>query len=188
MCRSLCSSGLSGAPSFLDSKLNTGNRFLNVWNCVGLLLLPSVYWSLDLLIHIIGEILSRWQLFLLLWVGLPVIVILASITCWRRWRRQLSGCINPGFTTLLGIYISGPTYRIVSTWILSVIGNTSVVIAVSDKISEWALFTLIFPVSTMLFTIYEDGTPLSPFLTCLGVLFVSREHRQWGRIRFMWRR
>ena len=143
-------------------------RYSNRWNLVGLVLLPMLYWGLDLVWHVF---LSRSTLLLLLAnLVIPLGVSLATLLCWRAWGTKLSQCAGLGFNTWLGIYASGPTYMLLQARLFEGhIGEPGF----RGLVSTWAFITLLFPMTTFSFSTYDATLP-APFLTWLGVWLAGR--------------
>jgi hypothetical protein len=143
---------------------------------VGLVLLPALYWGLDLIWHVFW---SESRLLLLANLAIPVVVSLVALLCWTLWGDKLSECaslgkLSPrailGLSTFLGIYVSGPSYMLLETRVLQGHLGSS-----EHVLSLWFFGTLIFPLTTLDFSTYDATLP-APFLTWLGVWLVGRIH------------
>ncbi len=145
-------------------------RYFNRWNLVGFVLLPSLYWGLDLLWH---AFLSESRLLLLANLAIPLVIALGAFMCWMAWDANLSRCASLAFYTLLGIYVSGPTYMLLQARLFEghVLSNSQ------GLLSTWTLTTLFFPITTFSFSTYDATLP-APFLTCLGVWLAGRIHKR----------
>lgn len=146
------------------------DRYFNRWNLVGLVLLPSLYWGLDLLWH---AFLSDSRLLLLVNLVIPLMIALSAFLCWTAWDAKLSQCAGLASYTLLGIYVTGPTYVILQSRLLEghVLSNSQ------ELLSNWALTTLLFPITTFSISTYDATLP-APFLACLGVWLAGRIHKR----------
>jgi hypothetical protein len=143
-------------------------RYFNRWNLLGLVLLPALYWSVDLLWH---ASVSELRLFLLVNLAIPLLIGLAAFLCWTLWDAHLSECAGLASYTLLGIYFSGPTYM----FLLARLFQGHVPSNSPEFLSGWALTTLFFPMSTFVISTYDATLP-APFLTCLCVWLAGRIH------------
>ena len=143
-------------------------RYLNLWNLVGLVLLPALYWGLDLVWH---ALLPNSPLLLLANLAIPFVCAVGALLCWTAWDANLSQCAGLASYTLLGIYFSGPTYMLLQAQLFE--GHVSS--SSQGLLSDWALTTLFFPITTFSFSAYDATLP-APFLTCLGVWVAGRIH------------
>jgi len=134
---------------------------------VGLVLLPTLYWVLDLLWH---AILSDSRFLLLVNLAIPFAVSVAAFLSWKAWRLKLSQCASLGFLTWLGIYVSGPTYMLLQARLFQ--GHVAWS-GFHGPLSDWVLLTLAFPFTTFSFSTYDATLP-APFLTWLGVWLAGR--------------
>lgn len=154
-----------GLPNWFES--NAGSRrYFDRWNLVGLLLLPTLYWGLDLVWH---TFFLNPRVLLLVNLVLQVVVSLAALLCWTIWNAKLARCASLPLTTLLGIYLGGPTYMLLSEWLLGAHVRTSS----QELISTWVSLTLLFPMSTLSLSTYDLTLP-APFLTWFGVWMIGR--------------
>ena len=147
-------------------------RYFNRWNLVGLVLLPALYWGLDLLWH---AFLSESPLLLVANLAIPLGSSLGAFLCWTVWDAKLSQCASLGFYTWLGIYVSSPTYMLLQARLF----EGHVLSSSHGLLSDWAFATLWFPITTFSFSTYDATLP-APFLTWLGVWLAGRIHaRSW---------
>jgi len=142
------------------------SRYFNRWNLVGLVLLPTLYWGLDLLWH---AVLSHSPLLLLANVVIPFAVSVGAFLSWKAWSSKLSQCASLGFLTWLGIYVSGPTYMLLQARL----SQGHVWSGTQGPLSDWVFLTLAFPFTTFSFSTYDATLP-APFLTWLGVWLAGR--------------
>ncbi len=133
---------------------------------MGLVLLPTLYWGLDLLWH---AVLSHSPLLLLANVVIPFAVSVGAFLSWKAWSSKLSQCASLGFLTWLGIYVSGPTYMLLQARL----SQGHVWSSTQGPLSEWVFLTLAFPFTTFSFSTYDATLP-APFLTWLGVWLAGR--------------
>ena len=138
-----CNAGTRLLIRFLPRTIRTmdarARRCFNSWNLVGLILLPAVYWGLDALWHVFF---SNSRLLLLANLVIPIVLVLAAYLCWAAWGIKLSGCASPSLSTLLGIYLTGPTYLTLG----DAISNGHMLSRSQELISSWASMTFMFPI------------------------------------------
>jgi len=151
----------SGFPGILRRRL-TREDMLRA------LLLAITYWGSCLAIHVLESAL-RWRYWILVLTFVPPFLT-ALIALGLRVKRGVERLGGLGFPVLvlISIYILGPTYGIISEWILRIQSGKPMVGSFGEKLVSCLLLTLIAPVSTFILSVY-DGTPAGPFLASLGV-------------------
>lgn len=134
------------------------------------MLLPALYWGLDLLWHIFF---SNSPLLLCANLVLPLAVSLAAAVAWRVWSAKLSQCVGLGLCTLLGIYVTGPMYMLLQGWLFQAQEFPGGGPGLWRLVLDWAITTVMFPITTLSFSTYDATLP-APFLTSFGVWLVGR--------------
>lgn len=140
----------------------------SIWGLAisGLIFLPLLYWSIDFAIHALMRHSANGLVVLfLLNVVLPCLVALSAVGCWKLVSGKDTQIDGLSLITLLGIYLTGPTYALLQSWLLQpqqlYSGNENI-------FKIWLTLTLMFPLSTMSFSTYDLTLP-APFLTTLGI-------------------
>jgi hypothetical protein len=135
-------------------------RSLPCRNLCGFLLLPWIYWAVDLLMHLLP---GGW--FILGNVVMPVVVSFAAYGFYARWRGRLPWelIFVLAVATLVGIYLLGPLYVVVGSKLAwKPVGSSAI------TFREWVDLTFAFPISTLSLSTY-DGTLPAPLFSAAGV-------------------
>jgi len=137
-------------------------KWLARLSLTALFLLPCLYWSLDLLLHLLEE---PW--YLLANFVLPVAISLVAYACCVCWGRRLGWgyVLGLSFGTWLGIWLLGPWYLLVGSHLVwePVSGPG---LSAHDAPSMMLSFPFL---STVDVSTYDGSLP-APFFTAIGVV------------------
>lgn len=125
-----------------------------------------VYWAPSLFLHVIkGNKFSRSDEVVLTYL-MPFLILMVSLLLIFRFKRFEKKRASSPSAILLGVWISGPSFIVLS------MGITEAHLSLIDAFVMLVIGTLIFPLMTVMLSTY-DGTLYALFITTAALILLS---------------
>lgn len=147
--------------------------FLKSWGLLGWVICPALFWLFHFCVRRVVPLETVWLWMPALNLGVPLAVSIAALfLCWK-FERLPESSFELALPTILGIWVSAPTYFFFTSWSATVLSNAAGYLDhISGGFQGWLLMQCTFPLSTLSLLTY-DGTLPAPFVLGIALFVLS---------------